>query len=355
MAESTGTQHIHGYCGLCIARCGTVATVEDGRFTRLDPDPSHPTGQALCAKGRAALELVYHPERLTYPLRRIRPKGDPDPGWERISWDTALELTAAAMRRVAERHGPQAVAFTLASPSTTAIGDSTGFIQRLANAFGIPNAGITMDLCGWGRAFATRYTYGVGSVGVGSGGAMPDIANSGVLILWGYNPTFTRLTHATAAIAALKRGMRLIVIDPRHVGLAGKADLWLRVRPGTDGALALGLANLMLEHGWYDRDFIRQWSNGPHLVRADTGRLLTARDLEPHGDAGRALAWDSATARLVPYDTTTGQYDGDSASLALEGAYRVATPQGDVVCHPAFELSWPMWCCRSPRPSSARG
>ena len=338
MADHTGTQRIHGYCGLCIARCGTVATVEEGRFTRLDPDPSHPTGQAICAKGRAAPELVYHPERLTYPLRRTRPKGDPDPGWERIGWDEALNLTAAAMRRVAERHGPEAVAFTVSSPSTTAIGDSTGFIQRLANAFGTPNANITLDLCGWGRAFATRYTYGVGSVGTGSGGAMPDIENSGVLILWGYNPSFTRLTHATAVVAALKRGMRLIVIDPRHVGLAGKADLWLRVRPGTDGALALGLAHLMIERGWYDRDFIRNWSNGPHLVRADTGRLLTERDLEPNGDAGRALAWDSSAARLVPYDTTAGHYDGDSTSLALDGEYRVATPQGEVVCHPAFEL-----------------
>jgi anaerobic selenocysteine-containing dehydrogenase len=249
MAEPTSTQRIHGYCALCIARCGTVATVEEGRFTRLDPDPSHPTGQALCAKGRAAPELVYHPERLTYPLRRTRPKGDPDPGWERIGWDEALNLTADAMRRVAERHGPQAVAFTVSSPSTTAIGDATGFIQRLAKAFGTPNANITLDLCGWGRAFATRYTYGVGSVGVGSGGAMPDIANSGVLLLWGYNPAFTRLTHATAAVAALKRGMRLIVVDPRHVGLATKADCWLRVRPGTDGALALGLAHVMLERG----------------------------------------------------------------------------------------------------------
>jgi anaerobic selenocysteine-containing dehydrogenase len=338
MVEHTGTQRIHGYCALCIARCGTVATVEEGRFTRLDPDSAHPTGQALCAKGRAAPELVYHPERLTHPLRRTRPKGDPDPGWERISWDTALDLTAAAMRRVADQHGPEAIAITLASGSTTAIGDSSGFIKRLANAIGTPNAGITLNLCGWGRAFATRYTYGVGSVGAGGMGAMPDIENSGVLILWGYNPSFTRLTHATAVVAALKRGMRLIVIDPRHVGLAGKADLWLRVRPGTDGALALGLAHLMIERGWYDRDFIRQWSNGPHLVRADTGRLLTARDLAPHGDAGRILAWDSAAARLAPYDTTTGQYDGDSASLALDGEYRVATPQGDVVCHPAFEL-----------------
>src|SRR5438105_4108839 len=338
MADHTGTQRIHGHCALCIARCGTVATVEAGRFTRLDPDPTHPTGQAICAKGRAAPELVYHPERLTHPLRRTRPKGDADPGWERISWDEALSLTAAAMRRVAEEHGPHAVAFTVSSPSTTAIGDSSGFIQRLANAFGTPNWNITLDLCGWGRAFATRYTYGIGSVGVSSGGAMPDIENSGVLILWGYNPSFTRLTHATAVVAALKRGMRLIVVDPRHVGLASKADVWLRVRPGTDGALALGLAHVMIERGWYDRDFIRHQSNGPHLVRADTGRLLIERDLDPNGDANRVLAWDTAAARLVPYDATTCRYDGDVESLALDGEYRVATPQGEVVCHPAFEL-----------------
>src|SRR5271157_3353742 len=339
MADSTGTQRVHGYCGLCIARCGCVAVVEDGRFTRLEPDPAHPTGQALCAKGRAAPELVYHPERLTHPLRRTRPKGDPDPGWERIGWDEALDLTAAAMRRVAERHGPEAVAFTLSSPSTTAIGDSNGFVRRLMNAFGTPNSSFTLDICGWGRAFATRYTYGVGSVGTGSGGgAMPDIANSGVLILWGYNPSNTRLTHATAVIKALKRGMRLIVIDPRHAGLANKADLWLRVRPGTDGALALGLANVMIERGWYDRDFIRSWSNGPLLVRTDTGRLLTERDLAPNGDARRLFAWDTAAARLAGYDTATGHYDGDSASLALEGEYRIATAEGEVICHPVFEL-----------------
>ena len=114
-----------------------------------------------------------------------------------------------------------------------------------------------MDLCGWGRAYATRYLYGVASLGVGSGGAMPDIAQTGCLLLWGYNPSSSRLTHATATIEAQQRGMRLIVIDPRHAGLAGKADVWLRVRPGTDGALALGLANLLIHHGWYDTDFMR--------------------------------------------------------------------------------------------------
>src|SRR3984957_3940482 len=223
MVDPTGTHRVHGYCALCIARCGTIAVVEDGRFTRLEPDPAHPTGQALCAKGRAAPELVYHKERLTHPLRRTRPKGDPDPGWERISWDEALDLSAAAMQRIAAQHGPEAVCFSLSSPSTTAISDSTSYVRRLMNAFGTPNVVSSLDVCGWGRAGATRYTYGVASVATSSGGGMPDIANTGCLILWGYNPSFSRLSHATAMVKALKRGMRLIVVDPRHVGLGNKA------------------------------------------------------------------------------------------------------------------------------------
>src|SRR5499426_3735788 len=338
-AEAQESQTIRGFCGLCIARCGSVATLANGRFTRLEPDPAHPTGAALCAKGRAAPELVYSPERLTRPLRRRHPKGHADPGWEEISWETALNETAAAMRRIAQADGPEAVAFSQCSPSTTAIGDASSFVRRLMQAFGTPNQVSSLDLCGWGRGYATRYAFGVGSVGTGSaGGAMPDIERSGCLLLWGYNPSISRLTHATATLEALKRGMKLIVIDPRNAGLANKADVWLRPRPGTDGALALGLANIMIERGWYDRDFIRDWSNGPHLVRADTGRLLTERDLEPNGDAARMLAWDSAAARPVSYDATTGRYDGDVGSLALDGEYRVATPQGEVVCHPAFEL-----------------
>jgi anaerobic selenocysteine-containing dehydrogenase len=338
MPDHSRIQRIHGYCGLCRASCGTVATVDNGRFTRLDPDPSHPTGQALCAKGRAAPELVYHPERLTHPLRRTRPKGDADAGWERISWDEALDLTAAAMRRIADQHGPEAVAFSLSSPSTTAIADSVGFVQRLRHAFGTPNAFTNLDMCGWGRGGATRYVYGVGSVGTGSGGAMPDIAQSGCLILWGYNPSNSRLTHATATVAALKRGLRLIVIDPRRAGFVSKADIWLRVRPGTDGALALGLANVLIRNGWYDAGFIRTWSNGPLLVRADTGRMLTARDLTPDGEARQYLAWDTAAARPVVYDALTGRYDGDTTTLALDGAYRIATARGEVVCQPAFAL-----------------
>jgi anaerobic selenocysteine-containing dehydrogenase len=126
------------FCGLCIARCGCIATVEHGRFTRLDPDPTHPTGQALCAKGRAAPELVYSKERLTRPLRRTRPKGEADPDWVEIFWDEALDATTAAMRRLAAAHGPQSVAFSQSSPSTTAIADSAPFVRRLMNARQVP-------------------------------------------------------------------------------------------------------------------------------------------------------------------------------------------------------------------------
>src|SRR6516165_2925365 len=298
MRGPTDTQRVHGYCALCIARCGCVAVVEDGRFTRLEPDPAHPTGQALCAKGRAAPELVHHSERLTHPLRRTRPKGDPDPGWERINWNDALELTAVAMRRIADRDGPQALAFSMASPSTTAIADSSPWIRRLMNAFGTPNASTSVELCGWGRSYATRYTYGVGSVASGIGGAMADIPHSGCLILWGYNPSIARLTHATMIVEALKSGLRLIVVDPRQAGLANKADVWLRPRPGSDGALALGLANLLIERGWYDGDFVRNWSNGPLLVGED---LATAPRLPAAlGLAERPLGparWNFITGR----------------------------------------------------------
>ena len=337
-AEAPMVDRVQGYCGLCIARCGTIATVTDGRLTRLDPDPTHPTGAAICAKGRAAPELVYHKDRLRRPLRRTRPKGDCDPGWEEISWDAALDQIATAMRRIAAQHGPEAVAFSQSSGSTTAIADSAPFVRRLMNAFGTPNLVWPLDLCGWGRGFATRYVFGVGSVAIGSaGGAMPDIAETGCLILWGYNPSFSRITHATATVSGLKRGMKLIVIDPRQVGLANKADIWLRVRPGTDGALALGLANIMIERGWYDREFVRAWSNGPLLVRSDTNRLLKAEDIAPGAGRGLFAAWDARSNCVVRYDPASGRYDAPSEHLALQGEYAVATSSGIISCRPVFD------------------
>ena len=91
-------------------------------------------------------------------------------------------------------------------------------------------------------------------------------------------------------------------MDPRRAGAAARADQWLRVRPGTDGALALGLAAVMIAEGWYDRDFIRDWSNGAFLVRADNGRLLTAADLSAvgsHATTSRGIARRAGRSRTI--------------------------------------------------------
>src|SRR5262244_1843670 len=122
-------ERIPGYCALCVSRCGSIAVVKNGRFVALEPDPAHPTGQALCAKGRAAPELVYHPDRLLHPLKRTRPNRDP--GWQRISWDEALDLTATKLRQLADAHGPESIVFSLVSGSTSAINDAQHWIERL--------------------------------------------------------------------------------------------------------------------------------------------------------------------------------------------------------------------------------
>jgi anaerobic selenocysteine-containing dehydrogenase len=334
-AREQSSDRVPGYCALCVSRCGSSAVVENGRLVALEPDPSHPTGQALCAKGRAAPELVYHSDRLLYPLKRTRPKGDPDPGWQQISWDEALDLTATRLGQLAKQHGPQSVVFSIVSPSTSASADSIMWVERLMHAFGSPNLCVSMELCGWGRYLAPMYTFGASVPGV----YMPDLQNAGCILFWGYNPNLARLVHATATVEALKRGARLIVVDPRRTGIAKKADLWLQVRPGTDGALALGIAHVMIERGWYDRDFIRDWTNGPLLVRLESGHLLTHRDLSEQGSPQQYVAWDQAVGRPILYDPATGGYEGEAPEPALFGTFTIKTWQGEVACQPAFELT----------------
>ena len=138
MTESA-RRRIPAFCPLCVSRCGCEAVVENGRLLAIEPDRSHPTGEALCAKGRASPSLVEASDRLLHPVRRTRPKGDPDPGWQRISWDEALDTTAAALRRIAADSGPEAVAFGVTTSSGTALSDAQPWVDRLINAFGSPN------------------------------------------------------------------------------------------------------------------------------------------------------------------------------------------------------------------------
>lgn len=93
MAETSAANEVATFCPLCVSRCGALATVADGTFT-LNRDPSHPTGKALCVKGKEAPAITAHPDRLRYPMKRTNPKGAADPGWRRIGWDEALDTVA---------------------------------------------------------------------------------------------------------------------------------------------------------------------------------------------------------------------------------------------------------------------
>src|SRR5207249_10424475 len=142
----------------------------------------------------------------------------------------------------------------------------------------------------------------------------------------------------TDIAAAKARGARLLVVDPRRVGLANKADVWLQVRPGTDGALALGLIHLLIRAGGYDSEFVREWTNAPFLVRDDTGMLLTGADLDGAPPTSRRhVAAVEGSSELVVYDAERGVYTMDGR-LALRGARTVRLADGrEVNCRSAFE------------------
>lgn len=312
------TQHtIPTYCALCFSRCGCLATVQGGRLLRVDPDPQHPTGKAICVKARAAPELVAHSDRLTTPLRRTRPKGDDDPGWKPVTWDEALDIAGERLAAA----GPKATAFAVATPSGTAIADSFAWIHRLAHYWGSPNMVFATENCNWHRDFTPRLTWG-NSLGT------PDFEHTGCIVLWGSNPAVSWLAQAERIRAAQRRGARLVVIDPRQGGLANSADLWLPVRPGTDAVLALGLIHLLLENGDADLAFLRSCSDAfdpapsgdttvlecleqaaagwtPDRVEAQTGvdvpRLRQAADL-------------LATARPISLITWTGTCQQENAT-----------------------------------------
>jgi anaerobic selenocysteine-containing dehydrogenase/ferredoxin-NADP reductase len=310
-----------GFCTLCRSRCGAWYLVEGERLVGVEPRPDHPTGLALCPKGRAAPELVYHPQRLRQPLKRTRPKTDPDPGWVAVGWDEAMADIAARLLAIRSESGAEAVAFSSASPGATPISDSLEWIERLIFAFGSPNFVTGVEICNWYRDVSHAHT-------TGSALGMPDYANAELVVLWGFNPGNAWLAQANALSAARERGARLLVIDPARNRHARDADLWLRVRPGTDAALALGLARCLLESGRLAEEFVRCWSNAPLLVREDTGELL--RDAQ-----GSYLAWDLASGAPVAIDTTRELSPSQAASLALRGSF--AAGEGTLRCRPAFD------------------
>jgi len=331
-AESKNlTRTVRGYCALCTAHCATVATVENGRVIRLDPDHDHPNGGVICIKGKAAPELVYNQDRLDYPLRRTRPKGAPDPGWQRVSWQAALDDIARHIVEIRERHGAQSIALAKGTKSGTSIDDAERWLGRLLYLIGSPNWVSTTHVCNWHRDSGFSYTFG-------SNLPTPDLEHSKSFLLWGHNPSSTSLILAHDIVQARARGMKTVVIDPRRVGIGAQADMLLQPRPGTDGALALALIHCLMEESWYDAGFARQWTNAVFLLNAATNRLIAESEISSSGSADRFVVWDEAGGQPAVYDPSAGKYDRDGVMPALFGTRALKGKNGgEIFCKPVFE------------------
>jgi len=244
-------------CGLC--GCGLEVTVRDGgdamppRVVKVEGDRTHPENRgALCAKGRALLDILYSPDRLKYPLARVGKRGEGK--WKRISWDEALDRVAEGLQQVKDAYGPEAVVFHKGSGHDLCAGDVRGYLYRLANVFGTPNLTSPFYVCNGPRSLNMFFMTG--------GVPAPDVENAECVLLWGINPTETALTRHLKIQAALKRGAKLIVVDPRRTHYAKRADVHLQPRPGSDGALALGLLRVIVEEGLFDEDLVANWTVG---------------------------------------------------------------------------------------------
>lgn len=253
-AAQSGTSVLKSVCRACHGGCGVLLHVTDGRLTEVVGDRDSPLNKGrLCPIGMSTLELVYHPDRLKYPLRRTGARGEGK--WERISWDEALGEIADRLHTIKRECGPEAIA----------LGTGTGrhhirWVSRFGHALGTPNwcePGFAQ--CFHPRINTTLLTFGDFPVCDFTGGTPPEC-----IVYWGHNPVNSGPDGETRfnALDALEGHPKVIVIDPRRTRLARQADLWLQLRPGTDGALALAMLHTIIEERLYDAAFVAEWTHG---------------------------------------------------------------------------------------------
>ena len=237
-------------CDICSSGCGVLIHMWNGQVVEIEGDPNSPINKgAICTKGSASLEYLYSPYRLRHPLKRggIRGEGK----WQQISWDEALSTIAKEINQAKKKYGAESVAFI--SGSNKGIRDV--FLIRFANAFGSPNHFWSGYTCFMPRMLAAVITYGYG--------AFPDYEYPpDCLIIWGGNVRESRFGEYQQTLGALDRGTKLIVIDPIESEFAKRAYFWLRPRPSTDLALALGMINVIIKEGLYDKEFVDKWTVG---------------------------------------------------------------------------------------------
>jgi len=246
---------VQSTCDICHRGCGVVVHIKEGQPVKVEGDPVSPVNEGkLCIKGRASLEYLNHPDRLKYPLRREGKRGTGN--WQRITWDEALATISEKLLESKEDHGAESVAFI--SGGAKGFGDS--IMVRLANVFGSPNISWQGHVCAVPKTKADEITYG---------STLPTQKEGapGCVVIWGSNTADTLFHRYRKLLKSLREETKIIVIDPREIAIARKADFWLKVRPGSDLALALGLINVIINENLYNQDFVTDWTIGLDELR----------------------------------------------------------------------------------------
>lgn len=234
-------------CRSCHGGCGVIATVKDNRVIKVEGDPESPISHGtLCSKGLSITQVVYHPDRITHPMKKT------PTGWQRITWDEALDTIANKFKQVIAEYGPESIV----------VGQGTGrdyesHLYRFANNLGTPNVLTAGHMCYVSRVGSTLITCGTLPIADYEGGPK-------LIVLWGVNPLWTNPDEYKGETfwRAFERGAKLITIDPRKGFTAEKADLWLQIRPGTDAALVMGFHSVILEEELYDKEFVANYVHG---------------------------------------------------------------------------------------------
>jgi anaerobic selenocysteine-containing dehydrogenase len=248
--EATGIEVRKSICTICdpTTQCGLDCYVKDGRIIKVEGSLEHPQNEGtLCAKGAAQRQWVYHEERLRTPLKRVGPRGSGQ--FVSISWTEALDTIADRLNQIKAESGPESVVFFSGYPKQL-----RPFAQRLAMLWGSPNWATESSTCFTAMQMGWRLVYGQM--------APPDLMNTKCVLVWTGNAFWSHTPSARRLLAARDRGVKFIVVDPRNSPIAAIADIHLKIRPGTDGALALAMANVIISEGLHDREFCAEWTRG---------------------------------------------------------------------------------------------
>lgn len=252
LAKKNDEQVVPTFCAMCgpaPISCGVYAFIKDGHFTKVAGMQESPNNQGgICAKGHAAPQWVYSPDRLKYPLKRVGEKGEGK--FERITWDEAIEIIADNLKRQKEKYGPESLAILAPAMRTY-----NAYLKRFLTVHGSPNYGHS-GICALQRAFSFMYTL--------ADWPEAEIPESDLIIYWGRQPVFSgpAMSGPKMMLKAKERGAKIIAIKPSAEPDVGKADIWVPIRPGTDAALALAMLYVVINEDLIDGNFVETWCYG---------------------------------------------------------------------------------------------